>query len=95
MRWVAGRRPPPAHTSTRLSMSGPTHGEGRHETCPYEEWRHPHTTPRGWIHAIGALSAGSGVGMTEGGGERWGNEYGDGDRLGVRVSRFLRRETFA
>ena len=45
-RWgVGGAWAAPAHTSTRLSMSGPASGEGRHETCPYRGWGHLHPTP--------------------------------------------------
>ena len=40
---MVGCGPPRSHFD-RLSMSGPATGEGRHETCPYEEWRRPHTT---------------------------------------------------
>ena len=64
-----GRGPPPARTSTGLRVSGPTSGEGKHETCPYREWGHLHTI-QGVDSRLGALPAGSGAGMTGGEGER-------------------------
>ena len=46
----------------------PRTGEGRHETCPYREWRHPHSIP------AQGMGPGSGAGMTEGSG--WGDGGG-------------------